>query len=236
MSSILKITKFHFLAVLKWQIISCLAVLLVNLLISVAVIQLTHATHPSGTNDMIAMVYMFVLGLVIFSPAFKYVLSIGISRKRFFLAMSLNIALLAAILAVLVMIVYVVSLKVANEWMLYSLVYRDQTILSLVIWEFAIMLFLGVLGWFIRLVYYVSNRTIQLFVSIGPIVLVSLLILFNALADGGIGRAFLEFLKMVMGFSGTVPNPYIGMASMLAASVILSGPIYLLLRRAQIKD
>jgi hypothetical protein len=236
MSSILKITKFHFLAVLKWQIVSCLAVLLINLLISAAVIKLTQTTHAAGTNDMIAMVYMFVLGIVIFSPAFKYVLYIGVSRRRFFLAMGLNIVLLAIIFAILVMIIYVSSQKIANEWTLYTLIYRDQNILGMLVWEFAIMLFLGVLGWFIRLVYYVSNRNTQLIISIAPIILISLLILFNALADGGIGQAFWEFLKTVMGFSTNIPNPYIGTVSMLAAAVILGVPIFLLLRRAQIKD
>ena len=88
----------------------------------------------------------------------------------------------------------------------------------------------------IRLVYYVSNRSTKLIVSIVPFVLVSLLLLVNTLVDGAIGRAVINFLKVVMGFSSNVPNPYIGAASMAAAVVILSGPIFLLLRRAQIKD
>ena len=149
--------------------------------------------------------------------------------------MSLNMALLAAIMALLSTIFYVITLKVANVWMIYE-IYQVQSIPGIVAWEFAALLFFGVLGWFIRLVYYVSNRSTKLIVSIVPFVLVSLLLLVNTLVDGAIGRAVLDFLNVVMGFSSNVPNPYIGAASMVVAAVILSGPIFLLLRRAQIKD
>lgn len=236
MGSVLKINKLHFMALFKWQIISCSAVLLLNLLISVAVIRLTDTGRPAGSGDVIALLWMPIMGLIYFSPSFKYMLSQGVSRKRFFLAGSLSMAIMAAVLTVLVVIFYIINLKVANVWMIYEIIYRDQGLLGLVVWQFAALLFLGVLGWFIRLVYYVSNWITKLIVSIAPFVLVSLLVLFNALADGGIGRAILEFLKTVMGLSHTIPNPYIGMTSMLVAAIILGGPIFLLLRRAQIND
>lgn len=236
MRSVLKIVKLHFIALFNWQIISCFAVLLLNLLISVAVIRLAHTEGPAGSCDIIAMFWVLILGLIFFSPSFRYTLSQGISRKRFFLATSLSMAIMAAVFTILVMIFYIINLKMANVWIIYKMIYGGQVLLGLVAWEFAALLFLGVLGWFIRLVYYVSDRRTKLLVSIVPFVLVSLLILFNALADGVIGHIMWQFLKTVMGLSYTSPNPYIGMASMLAAAVILSGPIFLLLRRAQAKD
>jgi hypothetical protein len=236
MDRILKITKLHFVALFNLQIIVCFAVLLLHILISVAVIRLADTAGPAGTGDFIALCYVFILGLIFFSPSFKYANSQGISRKTYFLSGSISIAMISAILAVLVTVIYVINLKVANVWMLYDLLYADQRLLGVVVWEFAALLFLGALGWFIRLVYYVSNRNNKYIVSVAPFILMSLLILFNALADGGIGRAVLEFLKTVMGLSSGSPNPYIGMISMLVATFILSGPIFLLLRRAQIND
>jgi hypothetical protein len=236
MGSVLKINKLHFIALFKLQIIICAAVLLLHVLISLAVIRLADTEGPAGTGDFIAMAWILIMGLIFFSPSFKYTLSQGVSRKTFFLAGSLSVVMIAAILAVLVVIFYVINLKVANVWMVFELIYRDQGLLGLVVWEFAVLLFWGVLGWFIRLVYYASNRNTKFIVSIAPFVLGALLVLFNALADGGIGRAVLEFLKTVMGLSYVSPNPYIGMASMLVAAVILSGSIFLLLRRAQIND
>jgi hypothetical protein len=236
MGSVLKINKLHFIALFKLQAVICAAVLLLHILISMAVIRLANTAGPAGVGDFIAIVWVLIMGLIFFSPSFKYTLSQGISRKTFFLAGSLSMAMIAAILAVLVVIFYVINLKIANVWMIYAIIYRDQGLLGLVVWEFAAFLFLGVLGWFIRLVYYVSNRNTKYIVSIAPFVLASLLTLFNALADGGIGRAILEFLKTVMGLSRTIPNPYTGMTSLLAAAVILGGAVFLLLRRAQIND
>jgi hypothetical protein len=236
MDRILTITKLHFIALFNLQIIVCFAVLLLHILISVAVIRLANTTGPAGTGDFIALLWVFIVGLIFFSPSFKYTISQGISRKTYFLSGSISIVMISAILAVLVTVIYVINLKVANVWMLYDLLYKDQGLSGLVVWEFAALLFFGVLGWFIRLVYYVSNRNTKYIVSVVPFVLVSLLILFNALADGGIGRAVLDFLKTVMGLSSGSPDPYIGMASLLIASVILGGPVFLLLRRAQIND
>jgi len=232
----LKITKMYFVTLYNVQIVTCAAVLLLHLLISVAVLRLAHTGGPAGINDGIVMCYLIILGMVIFTPSFKYLLSQGISRKRFFIVMTLNIILLAVIFSLLSGIFYMITLKVANVWMIYELIYNDRSISGILVWEFAALLFLGMLGWFIRLVYYVSSRNTKLVVSIAPFVLVSLLILFNAFVDGAIGRALWEFLKMVMGLSSVSPNPYIGMACLLAAAVILGGPVFLLLRRAQIND
>jgi hypothetical protein len=236
MSSITKITKMYFSTLFNIQIIICLGVLSLHLLISWAVVHLVHAPGPAGSNDIIVMFWIFIMALTIFTPSFKYVLSQGITRKKFFSAMSLNIVLLAAAFALLSTLFYAASLKVANVWMVYEMIYRDQAILNMLVWEFALLLFLGMLGWFMRLVYYVSDRNAKLIVTIAPFVLTSLLIFFNILADGGIGRALLDFLKAVMGLSSASPNPYVGAASFLAAAVILSAPVYLMLRRAQVKD
>jgi len=131
---------------------------------------------------------------------------------------------------------YIINTKVANVWMSYELIYDNHALPSRIAWECAALLFLGMLGWLIRLIYFMSNRITQLLVSTTPFILAALLVLFNSLADGAIGRAILEFLKTIMGLSLGIPNPYIGMASILAASVILGGIVFLLLRKAQSSD
>jgi hypothetical protein len=236
MGNVTKIIKFYFVNLVNLQIIVCAAVLLLHLLISLAVINLANTEGPAGVNDGVVICWMVIMGLIMFTPGFKYVLSQGVSRKRFFLAMSLNIVILAAILALLSTIFYVITLQIANVWMIYVLIYHNQSIPGIIAWEFALLLFLGLLCWFICLVYYVSDRKTKFLVSILPFVLASLLILFNALVNGAIGNAIGQFFITAMGLSGAAPSQYIGMASMLAASVIISVPIFLLLRRAQVKD
>jgi hypothetical protein len=237
MRNILRITRLNFIALINVQILICAGVLLLHLLISMAVIRLANTEGPAGVGDGIVLVTVPILGIIFFSPSFKYSISQGISRKTFFMAGSLTIFFMAAAFAVLTEIFYLVNLKTANVWMIYKLIYAGQvSLIGLILWEFGALLFLGMAGWCIRLIYYVSNRAIKYAFSITPFVLSALLIFFNALADGGIGRAIWRFLKTTMGLSGSVPNPYIGIASMLGAATILGLICFLLLRRAQIID
>ena len=236
MVSIAKFIKFHFVNLFNWQIITCAAVLLLHLLISVGVINLADTPGPAGVNDIIVMCWMFILSLVIITPSFKYMLSQGMPRKRYFMAMSLNLVILAAILAVLSAVFYIITQQVANVWMIYELIYNNQNFLGIVLWEFGALLFLGLLAWLIRLIYYVSDIRAKILVTVIPIVLLSLLLLLNPLLDGAIGRGILQFLKAAMGLPSTATSPYIGMASMIAASIIISCPVFLLLRRAQVNN
>jgi hypothetical protein len=168
MGNILKITKLHFVSLFQLQIIICCAVLLLHLLISVAVLRLADTKGPAGVGDFIGLIWVLIIGMIFFIPSFKYTLSQGISRKTFFLGGSLSITMIAAILAVLVTIFYAINLKVSNVWMIYDLIYHDQGLVGLVVWEFATFLFFGMLGWFIRLVYYISSRN-----TLSPSVLLS---------------------------------------------------------------
>ena len=143
---------------------------------------------------------------------------------------------MAAAFALLSTIFYAINLKIARVMMIYEFIYPNHNIFSILVWEFAVLLFLGMLGWCIRLVYYQSDRNTKLIVTFAPFVAVSLLIFFNILVEGRIGRGVWDFLKVIMGLTTTIPNSFIGAASMLAGAAVLSIPIFLLIRRAQIKD
>jgi hypothetical protein len=236
MDKMIKIAKFYFINSFKGQLLIAAAVLLFHLLLSVTIINLVTVSGTAGSNDVIVMVWIFVLGLVIFTPSFKYLLSQGVSRRRFFTAMSASTALLAAAFALLSTIFYAINLKIARVMMIYEFIYPNHNIFSILVWEFAVLLFLGMLGWCIRLVYYQSDRNTKLIVTFAPFVAVSLLIFFNILVEGRIGRGVWDFLKVIMGLTMTSPNSFIGAASMLAGAAALSIPIFLLIRRAQIKD
>jgi hypothetical protein len=236
MNTLTKAIRFNFINLFRTQFIIAAAVLLFHLLLSVLLIHLVTVNGTAGSNDVIVMVWIFILGLVVFTPSFKYLLSQGMSRKRFFIVMSTSITLLAAAFSLLSTIFYAINLKVAKVMMIYEFIYPNHNIFSIVIWEFAVLLFLGMLGWFIRLVYYQSDRNTKLIVTFAPFVAVSLLLFFNVLANGAVGHGIWEFLKIVMGFTLSIPNAFIGAASMIAGAAILAAPIYLLLRRAQVKD
>ncbi len=236
MNTLTKAIRFNFINLFIMQIIIAAAVLLFHLLLSVTIINLVTVQGTAGSNDVVVMAWIFILGLVVFTPSFKYLLSQGMSRRRFFTAMSASIALLAAAFAVLSTIFYAINLKIAKVMMIYEFMYPNHNVFIILAWEFAALFFLGMLGWLIRLIYYQSDRNTKLIVTFIPFVAVSLLLFFNVLAEGAIGHGIWEFLKIIMGFTFSIPNAFIGAASMIAAAVILGMPIYLLLRRAQVKD
>jgi hypothetical protein len=236
MGRILTISKLNFLVLFKLQIIICAAVFTLHILISAAVIRLAHVPGPASGGDIISLIYMIILGIIFFPQGFRYTISQGIPRKMFFLAGSLSIFILAVVLTLMAVIFYAINLRVSNVWMIFQSAYQGQNILSMAAWEFGALLFLGVLGWLICLIYYLGNTRTNIFITVAPFILVPVFILFNAFADGAMGRAIWQFLKTAMGFSVVTPNPYIGMASMLAGAVVLTGVTFLLLRRAQVKE
>ncbi len=236
MSIILKTVKFHFSNIYKWQFVSASGVLLLNLLISLTIVKLMQEEGQSGNLDMIVMVWMLILGLVIFAVSFRYLLSFGITRRKVFWAMCTSIASLAAAFTLLTTIFYAVSTRVTNIVMFYELLYKNQDILMSSIWEFAALLLLGMLGWCIRMAYYVSGLKTKVFVSLLPFIAAPLLVFLNILVDGAVARGFGKFMAAAMGFAGNSPNPLIGAASMAAAAVLLGIPVFLMLQRAQVKD
>ncbi len=235
MVSVLKITRLHFAALANMQIAICASVLALHIVISVGIIRLAHVPGPAGVGDVIGMSWILIMGIIFFAPSFKYILAQGLSRRTYFLGGSLSMAAMAAAIAIVVTIFYIINLKVSNVWMIYELIYDNSLLAAVLVWEFAALLFLGVLGWLVRLAYYVSGRTAKIVLTVSPFVLAALLALINALAGGGMGRAIYEFLKTALGVSAG-GNPYIGVASLLAASLILLIPVFLLLRRAQVND
>ena len=89
------------------------------------------------------------------------------------------------------------------------------------------------LGWFIALVYYRSDKRTRYIVSLAPFVFFGLLSALNQAAGGVIFQAVLTFLTAAMGLSTPVPNPYIAALSMLLGAAFLCGGNFLLIRRAQ---
>jgi hypothetical protein len=240
MGNILKITKFHLLTLFKGQSITFVATLLLNVLISVVVTNLVKAGKPdanatAGSLDPVALVWMFALGIVFFAQSFKFMLSHGVSRRRFFFAAGFSLASMAAIWAIVVTVFVVVSRMFTRIWVVFDLLYRDRDAMSMVTWEFAALFLFAVLGWFIYLVYYVSGLKTKYVITAAPFVLAPLLVLFNIMADGRIFHAIGQFFTTIMGFSSSIPNPYIGTLSLLLMAVIFGGAIFLLIRRAQVK-
>jgi hypothetical protein len=96
--------------------------------------------------------------------------------------------------------------------------------------EFALYFILILLGWFIALSYYRSSVPAKWAISLAPFVLFGLSRVVNAVSPG-----------IIFELLATIRREYLVTAwsaagSILAFSVILAGLVYLLIRRAPLKD
>jgi hypothetical protein len=204
MATILKITKYHLATLFRTQIFIFMGVLLLNVVISIIVTNLVAASSPetnstAGSLDPVAWIWIFVIGILFFPISFKFMLAHGISRKRFFLSGIFSVAMMAAIWALVVTLFIVISRQFTSIWVIYELLYRNSGFVSLVVWEFAVLFMLAVLGWVIDAVYYKQSRPNSRFPA--PFVIVPLLVLFQCSGRQQIFHAIGQFFINVMGFS-----------------------------------
>jgi len=236
MSRILKIARFHLSNLFYTQTFIFAGVIVLNILISLAVTNSVENSTTAGSIDPIGMVWIFILGITFFSDSFKYLISNGVSRRRFFYSSVLSLAALAALWSVLIVFFVGISRLFTDLWVVFELLYRGQGVWSMLLWEFAILFMLAVLGWFFCLIYYVSSRRTRSLITVAPFILGPLLVLSNIMTEGRVFDALGRFIITSMGFGSSTPNPFIAILSLLIAAAVLCGANFLLVRRAQIRD
>jgi hypothetical protein len=239
MSYVKNISNYYMTNVFRIHIILIAVILLIHVLASIAVDNLLGPEREAGIISFIVFIWVFSMGLVIFPPNFEYLLSQGISRKKFFMTTVFNLAVFAAVCAILVMIYYAVTLQTvqsSSNMVIYEAIYHNQNLLAMVVWEFTILFMLGMAGWTVSLIVYVSSRKIRISIITGLAILVPLLITLNNVTDRAITVALGKFIKIILGFSSHSPDSYTAAGSLLAIAVILGGVIFLILRRAQVRN
>jgi hypothetical protein len=220
-----------------WVTISGFFAVLVNVAITDLVYHLTsrNIAPPPMVSlttpfEVVDIVFALLIGLVLLITHFKVALANGISRKTFLLA-NLPLALMAA--AALVIFNLIVVQIHGLFWPLNfisNLFYPHASLAGLLFLQFTLYFLLIVAGWFIALAYYRSSVPIQWAISLAPFVLYGLIRVANAFSAGAIFTSLGNFLRM------TTSGPYKAAFSCLAYSAILYGLVYLLIRRAPLKD
>jgi hypothetical protein len=212
-----------------------------SVLVSVAITDLVyHLTDRSSTPhpvvslttpfEVVDVIFALLIGLILFITNLKVSLANGISRKTFLLA-NLPVAMMAA--AALVIFNLIVALIHGLFWpinFISDLFYPHTSLAGLVILQFALYFLLIVAGWFITLAYYRSSVPVKWAISLAPFVLYALLRVANAFSAGVIFTSLGDYLRM------STSGPYTAAISWLAYSAILYGLVYLLIRRAPLKD
>ena len=240
MRHISKVVKFQLLN-FKKQTLTCFSIIVLNIMISLVVShfmqsEIDGSNVSVGSIDIVAFIWIFILGIGFFKPSFKYMLSNGISRKKFFLASIQCFLIVAAGWSIAITLLTIISRRYTNIFMLYELLYKNLSALSLIAWMFAAFFLLSIFGWFINLIYYRSGSRVKLLISFFMFALAPLLLFFNIISSGIIFNAMAQFFIVTMGFSTNFPNPYIGTLSMLIFAMIICGFNFLLIRKAQVKE
>lgn len=237
MSNILSATKYQ-LTFFKSQSLLCISIIAFNILISLAVTYLfTGSGVSAGSSDVVAIIWIFIMGVLSFSASFKFMLANAVSRKSLFWANILSMVITSATWAVVITLVLsLISKLQLQAIVLYPVFYKDNSILGAIVWFFGIFFLLIVLGWFITMVYYRSSKRMAYAITLAPFILSGLLLIINQETSGKLFDSMSQFYMSAMGFSDSLPNPYIASFSMLLLALIICAFNYLLIRRAQIKD
>jgi hypothetical protein len=178
------------------------------------------------TSGLIAL----LIGLALFILNFKVVLANGISRKTYILA-----SLLAGLLVAAALSIFNATVVLVHDWFWPILsigdgIYSQTNLVTSILLQFALYILLIVAGWFINLVFYRSSTPVRWTIAVTPGVLLGLMMVENGNTNGAVFRTIWEYLFLTMG------DPYRASASMVVYSAILFGLVYLLIRRAPLKD
>jgi hypothetical protein len=186
----------------------------------------------SNQTEVTAGIFILLISLLFFSNQFKVMLGNGVSRKSFFWANITTLAAISAAFALFVTLVTLAHLPFEPMTLLSQSLYIRSSLFDVSIFQLTAYFLLAILGWFIHLAYYRSGTAMRWVISLAPFFLLWILI-----SEMGRSGVFWDLLTALMGFSdSTTPNPFIGSLSILALASLLSGVVYLLIRRAPLKD
>lgn len=235
MSHALKVTKYQLhdssRAVLTYYLI------MASLLVFLALVR-WFAPAPGPINmsglEMSTAVFLFVAGLNCFKPSFKCMSAFGVSRRRFFGQNVLALLALAGLATVVDTLFAAIYRMFLNYKSLQEILYPSSNAFSGIIWLFFVHTAAVMLGWFITLLYYRSGKQLKLLISLSPVFLSIGLGFANTFTHGKVSSAIRAFFLSFWG--AKTMNPHIAVMSLSLSIVLLGTLIFLMIRRAPVKN
>lgn len=243
----LKIAKYEFFEILQSMKVYYAIVMAVYTLLTIVSLKTNGETTSSGL-EFSTIVFLFIAGLNSVKGSFKFSLGNNITRKTFFKGLVLSSLPIGALMAVLDIILNRIYNLFVDCPTIYDMIYQKAFGTS--IWTqsnsigtlfstgfFLVFLYsmIFVLGIFVNMLYYRSNKVLKVVISVVPFVL--LMFFSNAnqqLVPQSFWSSFGNFLSKVFGIESH--NSYMASFSFIVIAAGISGLIYLLGRRAIIKD
>ncbi|NLD49088.1 MAG: hypothetical protein GX660_18165 [Clostridiaceae bacterium] len=242
------------LKVAKYQIRSTLGPIVVFYAIFVSVIVLLAAIFniigdeaSSSGLESSTVVFLFVAGLNSFKGNFKLFQANNVSRKTFVKGLIIGVLPITFAMSLLDLIIIRIYNFFGKCPTNFDMIYGDfrysgenwiqsndlQTLFGTVIWQFAVYSVVFILGILISLCYYRSNNRLKIVISVVPLMLLGLLTNASQVPEGSSIRIG-NFIASAFGWQNQ--NPYMAVFTLAVLGTLFSIAIYLLSRRAVLKD
>lgn len=233
--------------VAKWQLqdaakaIAVFYGVVIGVLTLISLINLLYYGGSQGSSssglDFNETVFCFIFGLAYFVTTFTFTQANNVSRRSLFIAGLISFTGVAATLAITSNLLSTILQHLVPYKSLITQLYRDQSLLISVVWNFGLNTFAIFLGWLITMIYFRCNRLQKMLVSFSPALMIFGLIYLNSRTDGRAGAAILRFIGNAMGFADFLnPNPLVAAGSFLVGAAICAALSFLLIRRAPIRS
>jgi len=252
------------LKIAKYQIMDMTPAIIMFYAIFIAVIGgLVALNRASGGNahssglEMATAIFLLISGLNAFKTSFRFSQANQVSRKSFFQGIILAIFPITLAMSVIDLLInrvynrYVPS--PTNFDMIYG-TYRDTslgdlseigeavwtqandfaTLFGTVVWQFAVYSLFFMLGLLISLIYYRCNKIMKVVVSFSPFIFICLLSSIRTVLPSRTWDAIGDFIAGAFGWQSR--NPYIAIFTFTVLGVAAAAFIYLLLRKAVVKE
>lgn len=182
-----------------------------------------------------SLIFIFILGMTFFKTEFHFLLSNNITRKNFFRASLISSAAAAFMMAFIgaAFNQAAIALMPGSFFDWVEGIYKTNSMFADLTWSFSLYILTLITGWLISMIYYKLSKTMRIIVSFIPF---GLIVLISA-ADSSSGGAFINIMGRAMKFMFGLNtlNPYAAALNMIILAALLSGIIYLLLRRQELK-
>lgn len=245
------------LKVAKYQILSSIGAIRIYYLIYLSVIMLISASivtsdgrATSSGLDFSTMIFLFVMGLNSFKSNFFMSQANNVSRKSFFRGLIVGVFPITFVVSLIDLIINRAQNVFAKCATTYDMIYGNyrnmqsymnwtqsndiKTLFGTLIWQFAIYSAIFIMGILISLCYYRSNKIVKVIISVIPALIIGF--------SYNINNTFISIFNI--NIAGIIPaafgwhsqNPYIAVFSLSVLMLVFSMSIYLLTKRAIIKD
>ncbi len=202
-----------------------------------------YSNIQSNGIEIATAIFIFIIALNSFKSSFYFSQGNNVSRNSFILGTVKSGVIISAMLALIDIIInriynlFIICptnfdtlygrvvYGVNNNWE-FMLNHSVVTSLESYLWNFAIYVFLFMLGLVITMIYFRLNKLWRIIVSSIPFIIIMVL---NNISEHNSDK-IIEFIGDILGINNK--NPYIAMLIFIMMSILLIAMQYLLIRRA----